>query len=184
VPLFAQTGLSTTRPTAAAPAFEASGGYVFMSTTSASTSRVNSNGANGDFLMQISERWAGMADFLYARTGNVSGTGHSGYLMSGLVGPVFYPIEHPRTGVFLHALVGIARVNSAVNTSPTSFYQGYETRFSYALGGGWEHLVSGPFALRIGGDYQRTTFVNSKLALEGQNNLRVTTSLVYRFGSR
>ena len=57
-------------------------------------------------------------------------------------------------------------------------------KFSFALGGGVERNLSGPLAIRVGGDYLRTTFANSHVALQSQNNLRIVTSLVYRFGSR
>jgi len=57
-------------------------------------------------------------------------------------------------------------------------------RFSFALGAGAEVTVHGPIALRVAGDYQRTTFANSVLVSIPQNNVRLGTSLVYRFGRR
>jgi hypothetical protein len=38
--------------------------------------------------------------------------------------------------------------------------------------------------VRAGADYQRTTFVNSTGALQYQNNLRLATSVAYRFRNR
>jgi hypothetical protein len=134
--------------------------------------------------MRFSQRWGGSADFTFATGNNVAGTGRRNNLFSGLVGPVFYLLDSGKNTVFLHGLVGIGIVNSAVPLNSTTVFKGYETRFSYAVGGGWERTLTGPFAVRITGDYQRTSFVNSTLALEGQNNIRVTTSLVYSFGNR
>lgn len=184
VQLFAQSSPGINRPAATAPLFEAGVGYAFMSMTSPSTSRVNLNGINADGSVRFSPRWAGAVDLTYVRSGGLPVTGHTDSVLSGLVGPVFYLAEHGKTTIFVHGLVGFAWVDSAVPISSTSFFSGYETRFSYLLGGGVERALTGPFALRAGVDYQRTSFVNSTLALEGQKNIRLTLGVQYRFGNR
>jgi hypothetical protein len=181
--LFSQTRMGT-QPAATGPVFEASAGYVFMSMTSPSTSRLNLQGIDANGLIHITPRWGGMVDFTVARAGNVPGTGHSDRVLSGLIGPVFYVVNHYKTNVFVNALVGSAWVDSAVAINSTTEFHGYETRFSYLLGAGWERSVTGPFSLRVSGGYQRTTFVDSKLALLGQNNLRVSAGIVYTFGQQ
>ncbi len=123
-------------------------------------------------------------DFTFARAGNVPGTGHSDRVFSGLIGPVFYLMDHEKTNVFVNALFGSAWVDSAVPVNTTTEFHGYETRFSYLFGAGFERAVTGPFSLRVSGGYQRTSFVDSKLAMEGQNNLRVSAGVVYTFGRR
>ncbi len=183
--LFGQIQMGGERPAATAPILEASGGYVFTSMTSPSSPRLNFNGINGNGLLHFTPRWGATLDLTFSHSGTISGTSHSDNTFSALIGPVFYLMDHQKTGVFVHALIGTAWVDSAVPINSTTEFKGYETRFSYAFGGGVERaLGNGPFAVRVTGDYQRTTFVDSTLALEGQNNLRVTTSLVYRFGSR
>ena len=182
--LFAQGPMKNDQPVVTAPQLEVSAGYVYMSMTSPSNSRLGLNGVNADGVLQFTPRLGATAQFMYATGGNVAGTGRRDNVYSGLVGPVFYLVDSGKTTVFAHALVGFGIVDSAVPLNSTTIYKGYETRFSYAVGGGWERSLSGPFAVRISGDYQRTTFVDSTLALQGQNNVRVTTSLVYRFGSR
>jgi hypothetical protein len=186
VQIFAQTDPQPNRPAAVASAsqFEASAGYVFMSQTSPSQPRINLQGIDGNALVRLTPRWGGMVDFTYARAGNVPGTEHSDSMFSGLVGPVYYLRQGEGTEVFVHALIGMAWVDSAVPVGTNAIFKGYETRFSYAFGGGVERPLFGPFALRGTADYQRTTFVDSTLALEGQNNIRLTGSLVYRFGRR
>lgn len=59
-------------------------------------------------------------------------------------------------------------------------------RFMFSLppGGGFEHSLFGPLTLRARADYQRTRFVNSTGALQHQNNLRLATSVAYRFRIR
>jgi hypothetical protein len=75
-------------------------------------------------------------------------------------------------------------VDSAVPVKGTYYLGGAVSRFSYAAGGGLERTLAGPFAIRVGGDYLRTTFANSSAAMRFQNNLRIVTSIVYRFGRR
>ncbi len=171
-------------PSATAPRFEASAGYVFMSTTSAGSPRLNLGGVDATGVLQVSPRWGGMADFMFARAGNVPGTGHSDRVLSALIGPEFFLIDRFRGNVFVHALAGAALVDSAVLAGSTSQVHGYAAHFSYAIGAGTELTVHGPFAMRFTGDYQRTRFVNSALASVPQDNVRVSASVVYRFGSR
>lgn len=188
VQVFAQTTPPDTpqvaHPVASASTFEAGVGYVFMSQTSASQPRINLQGIDANALVRLTPRWGGMVDFTYARAGDVPGTGHSDSVFSGLAGPVYYLREGEGTEVFVHALIGMAWVDSAVPVGSNAIFKGYETRFSYAFGGGVERPLFGPFAVRGTADYQRTTFVDSTLALQGQNNIRLTGSLVYRFGRR
>ena len=105
-------------------------------------------------------------------------------MFSGLVGPLFYLVNHEKTNVFVNALFGSAWVDSAVPVNTTTEFRGYETRFSYLFGAAVERNVTGPFSVRVSGGYQRTTFVDSKLAMLGQNNLRVSAGIVYEFGRR
>jgi len=182
--LFAQSRKDTDRYAATGPVFEASAGYLFMSMTSASTARLNRQGIDVNGLVHFTPHWGGMVDFSFARAGNVPGTGHSDQVFSGLIGPMFYLVDHPKTNVFVNALFGSAWVDSAVTLNATTEFHGYETRFSYLFGAGVERYVSGPFSVRLSGGYQRTTFVDSNLDLLGQNNLRVSAGIVYEFGRR
>jgi len=183
-PLFSQVKVEK-HPAGTGPIFEASAGYLFMSMTTPSiSSRVNLQGADANALLHFTPHWGAMLDFGFARAGSVPDTGHSDRVFTGLIGPVFYLVDHEKTNVFVNALIGSAWVDSAVPLSATTEFHGYETRFSYLLGAGFERHVQGPFAVRISGGYQRTTFVNPKLALEGQNNLRVSAGIVYQFGRR
>jgi hypothetical protein len=168
----------------AGPAVEASVGYVYFSMAGPSSQRDGLNGVDANGLMQFNPHWGATADFSYAHGSNAFGTGHDNTVLSALAGPVFYLAGRGRTKIFVHALAGIAWVDSAVPVSPTTYLAGWEDRFSYAAGGGVEHNFSGPFALRGVADYQRTTFVNSLDATQNRNNLRLTMSIVYRFGNR
>lgn len=172
------------QPAATGPVFEASAGYVFMSMTSGSNPRLNRQGIDANALLHFTPRWGGMLDLTFARAGNVPGTSHSDRVFSGLVGPVFYLVNHDKTNVFVNALFGSAWVDSAVPVNTTTEFRGYETRFSYLFGAAVERSITGPFSVRVSGGYQRTTFVDSRLAMVGQNNLRVSAGVVYEFGRR
>ena len=184
-PLLAQTRSRTGEAAAGAtgPAFEASLGYVYLSMATPSQ-RVGLTGLDGNGLVRFASRWGATVDATYVGAGNVLGTGHSGNVLSCLAGPVFYPVGHGQTGIFIHALAGASWVDSAVPVSGTYYLGGWVVRPSYAVGGGFEHYLFRPLAVRAQADYQRTTFVNPTGAMQGQNNLRLTTSVVYRFGNR
>jgi len=184
-PLLAQRFATNAPPVAAAgPVLEASAGYTYLVLDTLSRQRVGLSGVDANGFVDFSSRWGMAVDSSYARAGNVLGTGHSGNVLSFLTGPVFYPVEYGNTRIFVHTLAGVSLVNSAVPVKGTYYLGGTITRFSYAIGGGVEHTVAGPLAIRVGGDYLRTTFANSRAAMQFQNNLRIVTSIVYRFGNR
>jgi opacity protein-like surface antigen len=185
-PLLAQVRFVAAAPPAAAttPTFEASAGYTYLFLDTLSRQRISLSGVDANGFVDINSRWGIKVDSSYARTGNVPGTPHSGNVLSFLTGPVFYPVEYGPTRIFVHTLAGVSLVNSAVPVNGTYYLRGTVTRFSYALGGGMERTVSGPLAIRIGADYLRTTFADSSAAMQFQNNLRIVTSIVFRFGNR
>lgn len=159
-------------------------GYVFMSMTSAETPRLNLVGVDANSVLQFAARWDAMVDLTFARAANVPGTGHSDKVFRALAGPQLFPIDRHRGNVFVHALAGVGLVDSAFLAADGFELHGYAARFSYALGAGADVTMHSPIALRVTGDYQRTTFVNSVLGAIPQNNLRLGTGLVYRFGRR
>jgi hypothetical protein len=184
-PLFAQRYVDGAPPVAAtSPIFEVSTGFTYLALDTPSRQRVGLSGIDANGFVDFNSRWGLMADSSYARSGNVLGTGHSGNVLSCLAGPVFYPIEYGKTRVFVRSLIGASIVNSAVPVQGSYYLGGTVTRFSYAVGGGVERTISGPFALRMGADYLRTTFANPTATMRFQNNLRIVTGIVYRFGSR
>lgn len=169
---------------ASGPVFEMSAGYTYLDLDTPSRQRIGLGGFDANAFADFSSRWGMMADSSYSRIGNVLGTGHSGNVLSFLTGPVFYPADRGNTRVFVHTLAGVSLVNSAVPVQGTYYLGGTVTRFSYAVGGGVERAIVGRVAIRFGADYLRTTFANSTAAMRFQNNLRIVTGLVFRFGNR
>ena len=184
-PLVAQRFVSSVPPVAATgPVFEASAGYTYLALDTPSQQRVGLSGVDANGFLDFNSRWGMMVDSSYARAGNVLGTGHSANVLSFLIGPVFYPLDYGNTRIFVHTLAGVSLVNSAVPVKGTYYLGGTVTRFSYAIGGGVERTVAGPLAIRVGADYLRTTFADSTAEMRFQNNLRLVTGFVIRFGSR
>jgi len=182
-PLLAQSHLVSPPAGATGPSFEASVGYVYLDMAMPAQQRVGLTGIDASGLVRFATRWAATVDGTYAGTSNVFATGHGANILSLLAGPVFYPVNG-RTGIFVHALVGAGRVGGAVPQSGSYYLQGWVARPSYAVGGGIERYLFGSLGVRLQADYQRTTFGDSTGAIQGQNNLRLITSMVYRFGNR
>jgi hypothetical protein len=167
---------------ATSPTFQAGLGFVYVSMPVPSQQRVGLTGLDASGLVRFAPRWGATVDGTYACTGNVFNTGHGANILSLLAGPQFYPVNG-RTGIFLHGLVGASRVGGAVPVSGPHYLGGWVARPSFAVGGGIEHGLLGSLTVRLQGDYQRTTFSDSTGAIQGQNNLRLITSMVYRFGN-
>jgi len=184
-PVLAQNQLKTEpSPAVAGPAYGVSVGYTNLTMAIPSAQHVNLSGLDVGGHVDLTPRWGAMVDSTFAHTPNVLGTRHAGYQLSLLSGPVFYPVEHGNTRVFVHALAGAALVDGAVPINKTDYFHGWLVRFSYALGGGVEHAVSGPFGVRFQGDYLHSSFFDAAGAVQPQGNLRLTASLVFRLKER
>lgn len=67
-------------------------------------------------------------------------------------------------------LVGLAHISDTGTGFPSN------TSFATAAGGGLDYRIFRPVALRVEGDYLHTSFFST-----GQNNLRLSTGIVFRF---
>ena len=181
VPALAQNQLQAGAPaTAYGPTYDVSCGYTYLSSTIPSSGRIGLSGLDVTGHANFLPHWGVAVDSGYVHTSNVLTTGQSGYTLTFLAGPVFHLFEHKKTQIFVHALVGAGLVDSAVPVSGAEYVHGWVARPAYALGGGVERSVVGPFAVRITGDYLRTAYVDSTVAVQSQNNLRLTASVVFR----
>ncbi len=179
-PLLAQDQVQSNRvPDAKGPEVSVSAGYSFLSMAVPGASRTNINGFDANGTMDFMSRLGATLDFNYGRAGNILGTSHSAYLISVLAGPVFYPFEHGGSRFFLRGLGGVGLVNGVAPESPVDFRYGWATSPAFALGGGVEEAIGGPFALRFSGDYLRTKFFNFAGTMVPQNNYRATVGIVF-----
>jgi hypothetical protein len=171
---------SSPSPAVAGPAYDVSLGYSHLSMAIPSAGRANFNGLDFSGNIGLSPRWGATLDSSYLYTSDVLNTLHQGYLLTLHTGPVFYPIQHGNTRVFVRALAGMGLVDGAVPITDTRNFHGWLVRPSYAFGGGVEHPVSGQLTVRVIGDYVRTSFYDSVGAVQPQDNLRLTVSFVLR----
>ena len=171
-------------PAVAGPAYDVSVGYTNLTMAIPSAQHLNLSGLDVGGRVDLNSRWGAMVDSTYVRTSNVLGTRHGGYQLSLLSGPMFYPVEHGNTRMFVHALAGAALVDGAVPINKTDYFHGWLVRFSYAVGAGIEHAVSGPFGVRVQGDYLHSAFFDAAGAVRPQGNLRLSVSLVFRLKER
>jgi opacity protein-like surface antigen len=176
----AQSRLQPDPPAAATgPAYYMSVGYTNVTMSIPGAGRTNLNGLTASGNVDFNPLWGVALESNYARTPSILGTPHSGYVLSFLGGPVFYPLERGNTRVFVHALAGSGLVDGAAPISDTNYRYGWRGAFSYAVGGGAEHSVSGPFSVRVGADYLHTAFFDYNAAVLPQNNFRVMVSAVF-----
>jgi len=169
---------------AAAPAFAVSAGYTYIAMPIPSAGHVDLNGLDLSGHVDVSSRWGATVDASYVRASNILGTGHNSYVLSLLAGPVFYPVARRNTRMFVRVLAGAGLVDGAVPVKNTYYLHGWVSRFSDAVGGGFERSLSGPFAVRFSADYLRTSFVDSAAVARVQNNLRATVSVLFRIRKR
>jgi hypothetical protein len=167
-------------PAVAGPAYDVSVGYSYLSMPIGSAGRAGLNGLDSSASIALSPRWGATVDSSYLRTSGVLSTPHQGYVLSLQGGPVFSLIQRRNTRVFVRGLAGGALVDGAVPVSDTSYFHGWLLRPTYTFGGGFERAVSGNLALRVNGDYVRTTFYDTAGTTQAQNNLRLTVSFVFR----
>lgn len=179
-----QSRLQTPPPAVAGPSDDISVGYSYVRMTIPGSGPVNLNGLDVSGNVDVNTRWGLTLDSSYARTSQVPDTRHGGYVLSLLAGPVFYPVEHGNSRMFLHALAGAGLVDGAVAMSSTEYLHGFLVRPAYALGGGVERSIGGPFAVRVNGDYLRTVFFDSANKVQPQSNFRLSVSIAFQLKKR
>lgn len=166
----------------AAPVLEAGFGYSYVNASVPSESTLGMNGvqvvANADF-----RRWFGLKlDVGYARNFNAFGAGRSADMLTYLAGPVFYPVRKRNMNVYTHVLLGGARETGVNFESDGQILVGYVHKFAWAGGAGFQYRLTPSFSLRVGADYLHSSFFNSNIVVQGQQNIRSSVSLIYTFG--
>jgi hypothetical protein len=183
-PVLAQKLQSAPAPAVTGPSYNLGIGYSYLSMPIPGAGSAHFNGLDFSGSVGLSSRWGATLDSTYLYTPEVLSTRHQGYVLSLYTGPVFYPVAHGNTRVFVHALAGAALVDGAVPITENKDFHGWLLRPSYAFGGGVEHPVSSQVCVRVIGDYVRTDFYNSAGVVQPQNNLRLTVNFVFRLKER
>jgi hypothetical protein len=183
-PAMAQSWQSGAAAAASGPSFDVSAGYSYLYMQEPGAGNIGLNGIDASAGIDFNRRWGAVIDSSYVRAGDVFATGHNGYVLSALAGPVFYPFAHGESRISLRGLAGAGLVDSAVPvTGPSYYLHGWVARPAYGGGLGFERTIFGPFAARVNADYLRTAFVNAAETVQLQNNLRLTGSVVFRLNA-
>jgi|HubBroStandDraft_2_1064218.scaffolds.fasta_scaffold07579_2 opacity protein-like surface antigen len=173
-PIFVPTGLD----------LKTGVGYSFMNSGLPSVGRVNLNGLDVVIVADLSPYFGVTADSSYVRAQNVFGTSHSADVLSYVAGPTLYPLAHRHLRVYIHGLVGGARVTAPFPTSDGALVSGFVNKYSWAAGGGAEYQISHSVAVRSGIEYQHAYFFNRADVIQGQTNFRAVCSIVFSVWQR
>jgi len=166
----------------AAPSLDAGIGYSYLNVDVPTENRIAMNGVDASFTADFHPRLGLRFDLGYNRASNVFATGRHADVLSYMAGPVFYPIRRRNFTAYTQLLLGGARETGVTFAPSGAVLTGWVNRFAWAAGGGVQYRLTPAFSVRLGADYMRTSFYNSNLAIEGQNNLRAAASIVYTFG--
>jgi hypothetical protein len=164
-----------------APVVSSSIGYSHLNLPMNWPNRIDLNGVDASITVDFRPQLGAKVDLNYVRAANVFGTGHHSDVLSYLVGPVFYPTQNGRLTTYAQALVGGARVTGVIPYGANGFLRGYVGRPSWAFGGGIEYRISSSFAFRTGTDYLHTYYFDSPTTIRGQNDFRITGSIVFHW---
>ncbi len=162
------------------PRFEAFGGYSYFngdtsgsasSIASGTTDRFSLNGWNGQGTFNVNHWLGATADF-GGYYGSPFNAGANNY--SFLFGPtVSLPAPHFKP--FVHALFGVDRSDAAIFGGG-----GVDNAFAMAVGGGLDVPVRSRLSFRVA----QVDWLRSDHFSTDQNNLRVSTGLVFNFGEK
>jgi opacity protein-like surface antigen len=164
------------------PMLEAGVGYSYFNMGIPSASRVNLNGVDASMNGDFSRRFGVKLDVGYVRGFDILSTGRHADVLNYMAGPVFYPIRTRKVTVYTELLLGGARETGVNLTTSGETVRGFVNKFAWAGGGGVQYRLTTSISLRVGADYMHTSFFNPNIAVQGQNNLRSTVSVVYTFG--
>lgn len=152
--------------------------YVRAKPSTSGADSFSLNGGSASVAYNFNHWLSGVADFGGYHNTNILGSGVDGTLSTYLFGPrVSYHHFH-RVTPFGEVLFGVAHTGANLLGTPNN-----QNAFAMTVGGGVDYRLSSHFALRpVKVDYLLTRFdefTNSNPV--NQNNLRVSTGIVFRF---
>jgi opacity protein-like surface antigen len=154
-------------------------GYSFLR-ENPSTSGVSSfslNGGSASLAYNANNWLSGVADFGGYHNGNILGTGADGTLSTYLFGPRVSYRHFDRLTPFGEVLFGLAHASASIAGTGAS-----DNAFAMTLGGGVDYKLSDHFSIRpVKVDYLMTRFKEAGASAQTQNNLRVSTGIVFHF---
>ncbi len=158
-------------------------GYSYLNLGFAGKPAVHLNGIEASGMINLNPSWAATLDSSYVRAGRDLDSGHSSSVLSAFAGPVFIVARKRDMRFLARALAGMTLVDGAVPVNQV-YFRGWESRFSWAFGGGVERNLSSSYAVRFNVDYLRAHFVDSSGAVGPQNGIRLGANFVFRISPR
>ncbi len=151
--------------------------YLRYSPSSSGVDSFNLHGGSASFAYNANSWLSGVADFGGYHSGNILGTGVDGTLSTYLFGPKISYRKHERITPFGQVLFGVA------HASATGFgTSGSDNAFAMSVGGGLDLRLSRRFSVRPAQvDYLLTRFSETGTGAQSQNNLRLSTGVVFHF---
>lgn len=151
--------------------------YVRENPSTSGASSFSLNGGSASIAYNAKSWLSGVADFGAYHNGNILGTGADGTLSTYLFGPRVSYHHSGRITPFGEVLFGVAHAGASI--AGTS---GSDNAFAMSLGGGVDYRLTDRFAIRpIKVDYLMSRFSETGTGNQTQNNLRVSTGIVFRF---
>ena len=144
---------------------------------------VDLNGVDVAATVNMNQSWGVTVDSSYVRAGRDPESGHSSSVLSAFAGPVFTAAQKGNLRFLIRPLLGMTLVDGSVPVNGL-FYRGWQSHFSWAIGGGAEYVLSPSYAVRFNVDYLRAHFVGSNAAIDPQNGIRFSTNFVFRLSPR
>ena len=162
-----------------APKVDVFAGYAYLQANPGLTGvdSLHLHGGNASAAYNITSWLGGVADFGGYTNGNILNTHTSGTFSTYLFGPRVSYRHYSRITPFGQVLVGAAHANAApFGTAST------QNAFAMTAGGGVDYKLRDHFSIRpFQAEYLMTRFGEGMLGTWTQNNLRVSTGLLFRF---
>src|SRR5690348_11888412 len=152
--------------------------YVRANPASTGTDGFSLNGGSASVAYNFNNWLSGVADLGGYHSTNILGSGVDGTLSTYLFGPRVSYHHFGRVTPFGEVLFGVAHTGANVlNTSDS------QNAFAMTVGGGIDYRINSRFSIRPAKvDYLLTRFNEfGTTNAQSQNNLRVSTGIVFRF---
>jgi len=152
--------------------------YVRANPATSGSNGFSLNGGSASVAYNVNGWLSGVADFGGYHNTNILGSGLDGTLSTYLFGPRVSYRHFSRVTPFGEVLFGVAHTGANFLNTTTS-----QNAFAMTVGGGLDYRVSSHFSVRAAKvDYLLTRFNELNTTnTQNQNNLRVSTGIVFRF---
>jgi opacity protein-like surface antigen len=152
--------------------------YVRANPATSSSDSFSLNGGTASVAYNFNNWLSGVADFGGYHTTNGLASGLDGTLSTYLFGPRVSYRRFGRVTPFGEVLFGVAHTGASLLNTTNS-----QNAFAMTVGGGVDYRVSSRFSIRpLKVDYLLTRFNElNTINAQNQNNLRVSTGIVFRF---